>query len=349
VRQVLKGIKALHPSLERRAKPLHLQDLAQAMSWLARAAELAHARRERTAWLRHLRDRALIALGFWRGFRGDELLRLRVEHLQWVAGEGLQCYLPRSKGDRALQGVTFQVPALSVCCPVVATREWIEVAQLTHGPLFRRVGRWGEIGEEPLHANSIIRLLRQVLHETGIPDASAYSAHSLRRGFAAWATADGWDIKALMEYVGWKDLKSALRYLPQVDPFSPERIEQALNHGSNVPVAAPMVPVTRLASEAPRAGTRLRVELRLVGARADRRQATERARRRIETFCLARHGAQRLNATGMQYELVMEHSPSVLIEERIGELLETMHRAAEQHHCVLEAVIIDPQTHERWD
>jgi integrase len=228
VRQVLKGIRTLHLSVERRAKPLHLKDLAQAMNGLTRAAELALAGGDRATWLRHLRDRALIALGFWRGFRGDELLRLQVEHLQWVDGEGLQCYLPRSKGDRALQGVTFQVPALSVCCPVTATQAWITAAKLVQGALFRRVGRWGEIGEEPLHANSIIRLLRRVLQETGIPDSDAYSAHSLRRGFAAWATADGWDIKALMEYVGWKDLKSALRYLPQVDPFNRERIERAL-------------------------------------------------------------------------------------------------------------------------
>jgi hypothetical protein len=35
----------------------------------------------------------------------------------------------------------------------------------------------------------------------------------MRRGFATWASANGWDIKRMMSYVGWKDMKSALRYV----------------------------------------------------------------------------------------------------------------------------------------
>uniref|UniRef100_UPI0026EDB602 tyrosine-type recombinase/integrase n=1 Tax=Pseudomonas aeruginosa TaxID=287 RepID=UPI0026EDB602 len=46
-----------------------------------------------------------------------------------------------------------------------------------------------------------------------------YTSHSLRRGFATWATANGWDIKALMTYVGWKDIKSAMRYIDPAISF----------------------------------------------------------------------------------------------------------------------------------
>ncbi len=35
----------------------------------------------------------------------------------------------------------------------------------------------------------------------------------MRRGIATWASANGWDIKGLMGSVGWKDMKSALRYV----------------------------------------------------------------------------------------------------------------------------------------
>ncbi|MFD1690927.1 hypothetical protein ACFSHR_03265 [Azotobacter chroococcum] len=35
----------------------------------------------------------------------------------------------------------------------------------------------------------------------------------MRRGFATWAAANGWDLKSLMGYVGWKDMKSAMRYI----------------------------------------------------------------------------------------------------------------------------------------
>ncbi|WP_422696044.1 tyrosine-type recombinase/integrase [Cupriavidus necator] len=66
-----------------------------------------------------------------------------------------------------------------------------------------------------------------------IASADLYSVHSLRRGFANWATSDGWDLKTLMEYVGWKDVHSAMRYVEAADPFARRRIESAL------PVALP--------------------------------------------------------------------------------------------------------------
>jgi integrase len=46
-----------------------------------------------------------------------------------------------------------------------------------------------------------------------------YSAHTIRRGFATWASSSGWDIKTLMEYVGWSDMKSALRYVEPAQQF----------------------------------------------------------------------------------------------------------------------------------
>ncbi|MNO06093.1 Phage integrase family protein [compost metagenome] len=49
--------------------------------------------------------------------------------------------------------------------------------------------------------------------------AELYTSHSLRRGFATWATANGWDIKSLMSYVGWKDVKSAMRYVDASHSF----------------------------------------------------------------------------------------------------------------------------------
>lgn len=68
-----------------------------------------------------------------------------------------------------------------------------------------------------MHANSVIPLLRQALERAGIP-AEHYTSHSLRRGFATWAHQSGWDLKSLMSYVGWKDMKSAMRYV-EASPF----------------------------------------------------------------------------------------------------------------------------------
>ena len=38
----------------------------------------------------------------------------------------------------------------------------------------------------------------------------------------------GWDIKDLMEYVGWKDVHSAMRYIDGKDAFAQRRIESQL-------------------------------------------------------------------------------------------------------------------------
>ncbi|MCE0881792.1 tyrosine-type recombinase/integrase, partial [Pseudomonas putida] len=74
------------------------------------------------------------------------------------------------------------------------------------------------ISERPLAAHSLIPLLRDTLERCGLP-SQIYSAHSIRRGVATWAASSGWDIKTLMEYVGWSDMKSALRYVEPAQQF----------------------------------------------------------------------------------------------------------------------------------
>lgn len=218
VRQVLKGIRALHPAQVRQAAPLQLQHLAQASDWLECAARRAAADGERATLLRCRRDAALLLIGFWRGFRSDELCRLRVEDIRAEAGRGMSLFLPYGKGDREHRGTTYQAPALARLCPVEAYLQWLAASGLQHGPVFRRIDRWGNLAEDGLHANSLIALLRQILGRAGIA-AEDYTSHSLRRGFATWATRNGWDLKALMSYVGWKDAASALRYIDPAQSF----------------------------------------------------------------------------------------------------------------------------------
>lgn len=234
VRKVLKGIHALHPAQEKRAAPLQLAQLGQVADWLDAAARTAQASAQRAEELRHLRDRAMVLLGFWRGFRGDELLRVRVEHLQVVPGQGMTCFLAQTKGDRQNVGTTYKVPALSRWCPVAAVTTWLAASALTAGPVFRGIDRWATLSAQPLHPNSLIRLLRSVFAHAGLATPDTYSSHSLRRGFAGWANDNGWDVKTLMEYVGWKDVHSAMRYIDGADGFAQHRIEAGL--------AVPVIP-----------------------------------------------------------------------------------------------------------
>jgi len=229
VKKALKGIKTLHPTETKQAEPLQLTAIAKIADWLTAAITAAEGRGDTGAALRHRRDKAMLLLGFWRGFRGDELIHLNAQHIKMIPGRGMTCFLAHTKGDRQNAGTTYRVPALSRWCPVSATLDWTTAAKITEGPLFRGVNRWGDLASSPFHRSSVVPLLRRLFTRAGLASPETYSGHSLRRGFAGWANANGWDIKALMEYVGWKDVQSAMRYIDGGDPFAQARIEHGLS------------------------------------------------------------------------------------------------------------------------
>lgn len=212
VRQMIKGIRAVHPARPRQAAPLLLTHLQQAVAWLENEAAAAVARGDYKTLIRHRRSIAIVLIGFWRGFRGDELTRLTVEDTHAARGQGITFYLAHTKGDRHYEGATFKTPALRTLCPVEAYLNWIAAAGIAKGPVFQRIDRWGNLSGRSIQAHSLVPMLRRIFKEAGLPE-DLYSSHSLRRGFATWAAANGWDIKGLMTYVGWSDMKSALRYI----------------------------------------------------------------------------------------------------------------------------------------
>ncbi|WP_095115187.1 site-specific integrase [Pseudomonas sp. Irchel 3F3] len=214
VRDTLRGIQALHPQPVKQAPALQLKVLEASIEGLSADVHSALP----ALRLRAARDQALILLGFWRAFRGDELCRLQAEHVRIEAGEGMQLFLPSSKTDRDNRGRNLTMPALKRLCPVQATEQWLLLSGIQQGPLFRRIDRWGHLNAQPLNANSVSRLLRRALLRSGI-EAEGYSAHSLRRGFATWASRNQWSTEALMAYVGWCDVQSAARYIESNAPF----------------------------------------------------------------------------------------------------------------------------------
>jgi integrase len=218
VRQVLRGIGTLHPSPPRQAVPLAFAQLQLVVDRLESQASQAHTDDDLPGLLRARRDQALLLLGFWKGLRSDELGRLQVEHIQVEPGVGLTLFLAQTKTDRRALGQQSRIPALRQLCPVQAYSAWIAAAGIAKGPVFRKLDRWGNLGDDGLHPNSFIALMRGAFVRAGV-DAPALTSHSLRRGFATWAMGNGWDLKSLMNYVGWKDIKSAMRYIDPAEAF----------------------------------------------------------------------------------------------------------------------------------
>ncbi|WP_229013242.1 tyrosine-type recombinase/integrase [Paraburkholderia gardini] len=215
VKSVLKEIEHMQQTVRGQARPLHVEQLEMVDSWLGQQI----ARESGSSKLPHLRNRALVLVGFWRGFRSDELTRLKVEKVTVDSGRSITIYIPRVDCDSTNSSdMTFRTAALAKLCPVAAYEAWIAASGLTSGPAFRSIDRWGTIKDNALASGSITPLLRGILRSSGVADADAYSSHSLRQGFAIWARSNAWDEKMLAEYVGWKDRQSARRYLDTLDP-----------------------------------------------------------------------------------------------------------------------------------
>jgi site-specific recombinase XerD len=87
--------------------------------------------------LRGLRDRALLLLGFAGAFRRSELVALNLEDLEFCE-HGLRVTIRRSKTDQEGEGTTIAIAQGSFACPAKAVQDWIEMARIIEGPIFRR-------------------------------------------------------------------------------------------------------------------------------------------------------------------------------------------------------------------
>jgi site-specific recombinase XerD len=137
-----------------------------------------------------LRDRALLLPGFAVGLRRSELVALTVEDLS-PSPDGLRIRIARSKTDQQARGhellLVYAAPPRP--CAVRALRAWLDAAQITSGPIFRRVTRTGAISS-PLSAQTVALIIKKRARAAGL-DPREFAGHSLRSGYATQAARDG--------------------------------------------------------------------------------------------------------------------------------------------------------------
>jgi integrase len=75
-------------------------------------------------------------------------------------------------------------------CPVVALDHWLSASGIDHGPVFRPVDRHGRVATERLSGEAVSLVVKERVAAAGI-DASGFSGHSLRAGFATSAAQAG--------------------------------------------------------------------------------------------------------------------------------------------------------------
>lgn len=231
IKKLLKGIRTLKQTPQKQARPLEIEFLEKTVIEMESQKNIAISNNNFVEIRKICRNKAMLLIGFWKAFRPDELSRITVENISIDLHKGMKIFLPRAKGDRNAKGTWKSVPAIKKLCPVEACFEWLDISKIAEGPLFRKIDRWGRVSSEGLHVNSFTPIVKKILNGNinndfnKINETQQYTAYSLRRGFATWASEkNDWSLKHLMEYVGWKDSRSALRYIDLGNNFQSTRL-----------------------------------------------------------------------------------------------------------------------------
>ena len=176
ITDVLRGLRRERGSAQRRAEALTVGHLRQVVADLGDG-------------LGDLRDRALLLVGTAAALRRSELVALDVTDVA-VLPEGLRVTIRQSKTDSEGHGAVLPVGRTGrPTCPVAAYERWLAAAGIAEGAVFRAVDRHGRLGDR-LSGNAISLIVQRRAAAAGL-DASAYSGHSMRAGFATSAARAG--------------------------------------------------------------------------------------------------------------------------------------------------------------
>ncbi len=157
-----------------------------------------------------VRDRALLLFAWGSGGRRrSEVAAARVEQLKAVRTGEFIFRMSVSKTNQAGEDLASNDKPM-VGRVGQALQDWLQAAQLTSGPLFRRIRRGGHVGPEGLSEAAVRDIVRQRASLAGL--APSYSAHSLRSGFITESSHRQVPLPEAMAMSGHRSLKSFQRY-----------------------------------------------------------------------------------------------------------------------------------------
>jgi integrase len=171
------------------------------------------------ATLAGLRDKAVLLVGFCGAFRRSDLVNLDVEDLA-KADEGLVLMLRKGKTDQKREGRKIGIPYGKdpLTCPVRALCEWIAEAQITSGPLFRAVTKFGRPRPTRLCDRVVAEIVKKYCKQIG-KRVPLFSGHSLRAGFATSAAIAGASERSIQKQTGHASVNVLRRYIREAEMF----------------------------------------------------------------------------------------------------------------------------------
>lgn len=205
VKRTMQGIRRTFGVAQRRVKALVKTDLLEMLVMVNRQKPLKAAR-----------DRALLLIGFAGALRRSELVAIQCEDITRFE-HGIEINLPRSKTDQEGVGRTVWIPHAkdSERCPVAAFDNWLTISGIDRGPVFRWVGRHGNlVGTKGLTSQSVALVVkRSVKRVHGAAATQAVSGHSLRAGYCTEAALVGMAPWQIREQTGHKSDLTLAKYI----------------------------------------------------------------------------------------------------------------------------------------
>lgn len=221
VKKTLRGIARTHGQPPIKAAILTVEQLIAISTRLIALTDLMATR-----------DNALLQIGFFGAFRRSELVAIEWKHVTFVP-QGIEILIPRSKTDPEASGEICAIPyGQHPLCPVTALQHWREQSNVIDGFIFRAV-RHGKCdlkkGLTPATVNNIIKHRAIECH---LPNATQYSGHSLRRGFATAASQRGASLGAIMRQGRWHHEATVYGYIEAGQRFEANAAASILNQTS---------------------------------------------------------------------------------------------------------------------
>jgi integrase len=167
------------------------------------------------------RDAALLLVAFASGGRRrSEVAKLRVEQLVEEAPAPSDPADPKSPTLPCLTIVLGRTKTgqadenrrvLLVGRPVEALNEWLLRADISKGPVFRAIDRWGGLEDRALTPQAVNLILKRRISLAGL-DPKEFSAHGLRAGYLTEAARRGVALPEAMQQSQHRSVQQAASY-----------------------------------------------------------------------------------------------------------------------------------------
>jgi integrase len=250
---VWEGIRREHSAPPEQATPLMPPDLQTVLDACPQTRTFKTRGRPAEPSRAGARDRALIMVGFVAALRRSELVALDAEHLS-DHPRGMVIAIPRSKTNQS--GEQHELVVLPRAgdparCPVTLLEQWLQLAGITAGAVFRPVSKANRPLPRRLTAAAANDLLQTAVLRAGVAapaepetrrctrcrhlpttletrevercpqcghklpprDFGGYSAHSLRAGFVTYAHLRGASDRAIAHQTRHRSLASIGTYV----------------------------------------------------------------------------------------------------------------------------------------